>query len=95
MNTLENADHPVHSTAWILQSHLTFAVAVASMGFGIVILPLDIWARGYLLMGLLLTIVGSINLSKTIRDNHEAGRIYRKVEGAKIEKFLADQDPLV
>ena len=94
MNTLESADRPVHSSAWIAQTQLTFAVALSAMGFGIVMLPLDLWARGYLMMGTLLLVVASINLAKTIRDNHEAGRVSRKVEGAKIENFLATQDPL-
>lgn len=94
MNVLENADRPVHSAAWVMQTQLTFAVALGAMGFGITMLPLDLWARGYLVMGLLLTVVGSINLAKTIRDNHEAGRVERKVEGAKIEKFLSDHDPV-
>lgn len=95
MNPLEVADRPVHSQAWMMQTQLTFAVALGAMGWGITLLPVTFWARGYLLMGLLLTVVASINLAKTIRDNHEASRVTTKVEGAKIEKFLMDQDPTV
>jgi len=94
MTTYETATRPVHSAAWIASTQITFGVALFATGTGIFFLPLNMWARGYLAMGMLLCVVASINLSKTIRDQHEAERFVSKVEGAKVEQFLAQHDPM-
>ena len=39
---------------------------------GILFLPLDLWAKGYLAMGALMLTQSGITLTKTLRDNHEA-----------------------
>lgn len=83
-----------HSPAWVMQTYLTFAIALSAMAWAIVAMPLDIWARGFLGMGTLLCVVASINLAKTVRDEHESQRVSRLVEGAKLERFLAEHDPL-
>lgn len=94
MTTYETPTHPVHSAAWVASTQITFGVALVATATGIFYLPLDVWARGYLAMGMLLCIVSSINLSKTIRDQHEAQRFVSKVEGAKVEQLLNHHDPL-
>jgi len=77
-----------------MQTQLTFAVSLLAMAWAIFTMSLDLWARGYLAMGTLLAVVSSINLAKTLRDEHESQRVSRRVEGAKIERFLAEHDPL-
>jgi len=69
----------IHSSAWVASTQIVFALALMATGTGIFFLPLDIWARGYLAMGLLLSVVASINLSKTIRDQHEADLLSSKL----------------
>lgn len=83
-----------HSAAWVMQTQLTFGVAIFAMGWAIFTMSIDLWAKGYLAMGTLLAVVSSINLAKTLRDEHESQRVSRRVEGAKIERFLAEHDPL-
>ncbi len=90
--TYEAPDRPMHSVAWVGATQLIFAVALVAMAWGIVQIQLDVWAQGYLAMGTLLCIVSSINLAKTLRDQHEATRVSRRVEGAKLERFLADHN---
>lgn len=92
--TYESTNQSVHSPAWIAFTQLTFAVSVVAMAAGIVLLPVELAAQGYLAMGMLLTVVASINMSKTLRDQHEAGRLTRKVEEAKLNNFLINNDPL-
>lgn len=92
--TMDTAPTAPHSPAWMMQTQLTFGVALTAMGWAIATMPLDLWARGYLAMGTLLAVVSSINLAKTLRDDHESKRVSRRVEGAKIERFLAEHDPL-
>ncbi len=57
-------------------------------------LEIDLATRGYLAMGSLLVIITSINMSKTIRDQHEADRLASKVEEARLSDFLLKHDPL-
>ena len=37
-------------------------------------MPVELWIKGYLIMGLFFTIGSSFTLSKMIRDRHEAER---------------------
>ena len=36
----------------------------------------------------------SFTLAKTVRDNHEADKLLSKVDQAKIEKLLAEYNPM-
>ena len=56
---------------------------------GLIYLPVDPWARAYLSAASLYAITSAINLSKAMRDEHEASR-----DGeAKLGRILADHDP--
>lgn len=83
-----------HSTAWIAQVWLSFVVSLFAMLGGILFMPADLWTRGYFFMGLLFVVGSTLNLAKTVRDNHEAGRVSSVIHDARIEKILADHDPL-
>lgn len=86
--------HSAHSPAWVAFTQLSFGVALIALGAGIFLLDVDLAARGYLAMGTLLVVVTSITMSKTIRDQHEAGRVTNRVEEAKLTNFLAAHDPI-
>ena len=88
-------NHPVHSPSWVMFTQLSFGVALAAMSAGILLLEIDLATRGYLAMGSLLVIITSINLAKTLRDQHEANRLTNKVEDARLSEFLLKHDPLV
>ena len=57
---------------------------------GILFLPLDLWAKGYLAMGALMLTQSCITLTKTLRDNHEAARLLNRIEDARTERFLME-----
>ncbi len=84
----------VHSSAWLFQVWASFALSVAATGLGIYFLPVGIWIKGFLGMGLLFTVGSTISLSKTVRDMHESDKFLSRVDQAKIERILADQDPI-
>lgn len=84
----------VHSSAWIVQTWVSFAIAIAASGLGIWHLPVDAWVRGFMAMGTLFTIISSLNLAKTIRDVHESQKFLSQVHDAKVQKILAEQDPI-
>lgn len=83
-----------HSAAWVAQVWISFLVAGFAMGVGILFIPVDLWVRGYLLMGTLFLVGSTISLTKTVRDNHEANRFSQVIRDAKLEKILSEQDPL-
>jgi hypothetical protein len=68
----DNRDRQVDTSAWILQVWISFSVALFMMTVGVLYLPVDLWVKGYVGVGMLFTIGSTFTLAKTIRDNHEA-----------------------
>ncbi len=83
-----------HSPAWIAQVWISFLLSFVAMLGGIWFLPGDGWTQGYLFMGLIFTVGSTMNLAKTVRDNHEAGKVHSVIHDARLEKLLAEHDPL-
>ena len=78
-----------HSAAWAFQTKVSFVVSLTGLVLGLIYLPVDPWARAYLSAASLYAITSAINLSKAMRDEHEASR-----DGeAKLGRILADHDP--
>jgi hypothetical protein len=53
-------------------------------------MPLDLWGKGYLTMGILMLVQTTVNITKTLRDNAESEKLIRKIEDAKTEKLLVN-----
>ena len=83
-----------HSAAWVAQSWISFAVSVGATALGILYLPADAWIKGFLGMGVLFSIGSTLSLSKTVRDEHEAKRLAARLDDVKLQKILADHNPL-
>ena len=79
-----------HSHSWIVFTYVSFAAAVAMVIGGVVLMPLDLPMKGYLAMGVIMQIQSCITLTKTIRDNDEAGKLVNRIEDAKTERLLMD-----
>ncbi len=84
-----NNVNPTHSGAWITFTYFNALAAVAMMLGGVFFLPIDLWIKGYLLMGLLMLVSSTIIVTKTIRDVEEAKKLVNKIEEAKTERLLA------
>jgi hypothetical protein len=41
---------------------------------GIYYMPIDLWIKGFIIMGLFFTVGSTFTLAKTIRDRHESRR---------------------
>jgi hypothetical protein len=77
-----------HSGAWL---SFTYANMIAASGLtfgGIFFLPIDLWIKGYLLMGVTMLVSSTITLTKTLRDIQEASKLFNKIEDAKTEQLL-------
>lgn len=83
-----------HSSAWIIQTWLSFVISISATAIGIIYLPVDAWIKGYMGMGLIFTIGSTVSLTKTQRDLHESSRIIAKLEEAKVERILAEHTNL-
>jgi hypothetical protein len=58
------------------------------LALGLYMMPLDLWGKGYLAMGILMLVQTTVNITKTLRDNAESEKLIRKVEDARTEKLL-------
>lgn len=75
--TSNDQDIQTDSTAWQWFVRICFVTAAGAMIFGIAVAPIDLWIRGYFLMGTLFLVGATLMLSKTIRDQFEAERAAR------------------
>ncbi|MBK6688752.1 MAG: hypothetical protein IPG45_30040 [Deltaproteobacteria bacterium] len=83
-----------HSPAWVAQTWISFALSIGATAIGVIYLPVDAWMKAFLGMGLIFSVGSTLSLSKTLRDEHEAKRITSRVDDAKLQKILANHDPL-
>jgi hypothetical protein len=77
-----------HSGAWV---SFTYANLLISLGLtlgGIFFLPIDLWVKGYMLMGVMTLVSSTITVTKTVRDVQEASKLVNKIEDAKTEQLL-------
>lgn len=77
-----------HTSSWVTFTYATFIGAVLMIAGGIVLMPLDIWIKGYFAMGIVMLIQSCITMTKTIRDVHESGKLVNRIEDAKAERLL-------
>jgi len=81
------------SASWLFFVRAAFGISLASTITGLLYLPVDMWVKGYMAMGLFFTIGSTITLSKTLRDEHEAKRLLNRIAEAKTSKLLKEYDP--
>ena len=77
-----------HSSSWVTFTYATFIGSVIMVAGGIVLMPLDIWMKGYFAMGVIMLIQTCVTMTKTIRDVHENGKLVNRIEDAKAERLL-------
>ncbi|AQS64253.1 hypothetical protein AGRHK599_LOCUS3975 [Rhizobium rhizogenes] len=77
-----------HSASWVSFSYISFGAAAFMLALGLWMMPLDLWGKGYLAMGILMLVQTTVNITKTLRDNSESEKLIRKIEDAKTEKLL-------
>ena len=81
-----------HSSAWVIQTWISFIISLSATTIGIIYLPVNGWTKGFMGMGLAFSIGSTISLSKTQRDLHESTKLTTKIEEARVEKILTEHD---
>ncbi|MGC3002998.1 YiaA/YiaB family inner membrane protein [Streptomyces sp. G35A] len=82
------------TAAFYGQAVASFAVALGATAVGIFSLQADAWVRAFLAIAVLYLVTSAFTLSKVVRDRQEAGQIVQRVDQARLEKLLAEHDPL-
>jgi hypothetical protein len=59
------------SSAFFLQSALSFIVSFAAVGLGVVFLPAPVWVRAFLGLAVLYVVTSTFTLAKCVRDRQE------------------------
>lgn len=80
------------SAAWKFFVVVSFVMSLGATSMGILILPVELWVKGYIAMGLYFTISSCFILSKTLRDAHEADKLVNKISDARTKKMLKEFD---
>ena len=89
-----NEKTQTHSAGWVIQTWLSFLAAVGVSAMGIFFLPVDVWVKAFMGMGLLFTVGSTFSLAKTVRDQHEAEAFHKRVDGPRVNRIIAEHDPL-
>jgi hypothetical protein len=85
---------PRTTTAFFVQAAISFGISLAAMVAGIAFLHDSPWVRSFLALGLLYVVTSSFTLAKCVRDRQEEEAIVSRVDQARLDKLLAEQDLL-
>src|ERR1700757_2516024 len=76
-----------HSGAWVTFTYASFAASAFMVAVGVFYLPIDLWMKGYLTMGIAMLVQTCVTLTKTVRDVHESNKFVNRIEDAKAERL--------
>jgi hypothetical protein len=85
---------PRVTAAFYIQAAVSFGVSVSALGLGILYLPLSGWPRAFLALGVLYAVTSAFTLAKCVRDRQEEAAVVSRVDQARLDKLLAEQDLL-
>lgn len=85
---------PTHSPAWVAQTWISFITAISVTMLGVYFLPVDVWIKAFMAMGVLFTVGSTFSLAKTVRDLHEQGALVKRIDEARVSRLIAEHDPL-
>ena len=83
------------TSAFYLQSVVSFATSLGAVVIGVAWLPVEPWVRAFLALGLLYVVTSSFTLAKVIRDQQEQQSVLSRVDQARLERLLKESDPLL
>lgn len=65
------AQQPRSTPQFYLQSVISFAASAVAVAAGVIYLPVDLWIRAFLGLGLLYVVTSTFTLAKCVRDRQE------------------------
>jgi hypothetical protein len=94
MKSMNTPLRPRTTVPFLTQSAISFALSLTVTIIGIGYLHDSRWVRAFLALGLLYVVTSSFTLAKCIRDRQEEAAIVSRVDQARLDKLLAEQDLL-
>ena len=85
---------PRTTTAFYVQAAISFGVSLTVTIVGICYLHESRWVRAFLALGVLYVVTSAFTLAKIIRDRQEETAVISRVDQARLDKLLAEQDLL-
>ncbi|MGY3448172.1 YiaA/YiaB family inner membrane protein [Bradyrhizobium sp. USDA 4353] len=85
-----NQNAQPHSGAFVTFSYVSFAAAALLVVLGLFFMPIDLWMKGYLTMGIVMLVQTCVTLTKTLRDRHESSKLVNRIEDARAERLLME-----
>jgi hypothetical protein len=85
---------PHTTAAFFVQASISFAAALTALLAGVACLPMGGWPRAFLAIGVLYTVTAAFTLAKVVRDRQEETAVVSRVDQARLDKLLAEQDVL-
>ena len=82
-----------NTNAFFLQAAISFGVALITMIFAILYLPVDPWIRAFLGLGVMYLTTSSFTLAKCVRDAQENLTVVNRIDQARVDRILAEHDP--
>ena len=82
-----------NTSAFYLQAGLSFGIALLTMLFAVIYLPVDPWIRAFLGLGTLYLTTSAFTLAKCVRDAQENQTVVHRLDQARVDKLLAEHDP--
>lgn len=90
MNDMNIEAVNTNSASWLFFVKLTFGISLAGMAAFVFFMSGDLLTKGYLALNSLFMVSSTIMLSKTMRDEHETGKLSSKISEAKTNKILQE-----
>ena len=84
---------PKNTNAFYLQAGASFAIALLTMVFAVLYLPVEPWIRAFLGLGTLYLTTSAFTLAKCVRDAQETQTVVNRLDQARVDKLLAEHDP--
>jgi hypothetical protein len=90
---MSNPTSSRNTNAFYAQAGISFAIALLTMVFAVIYLPVDPWMRAFLGLGVMYLTTSAFTLAKCVRDAQENQAVYARLDQARVEKILAEHDP--
>ncbi|GLH82265.1 hypothetical protein SSBR45G_71740 [Bradyrhizobium sp. SSBR45G] len=79
-----------HSGAFVTFTYASFGASAFLVALGVFFMPIDLWMKGYLTMGIVMLVQTCVTLTKTLRDRHESSKLVNRIEDARAERLLME-----
>ncbi|HEY3016538.1 MAG TPA: YiaA/YiaB family inner membrane protein [Nocardioides sp.] len=90
---MSTPNSPKTTSAFYVQAGIAFGVALLTMVFAVINLPVDPWIRAFLGLGTLFLTTSAFTLAKCVRDAQETSAVVARLDQARVDKILAEHDP--